>query len=50
VLFAYRGAEDLDLTPIILRGSIAGDVRENAAFVERISNIISYGSHKKVLE
>ena len=50
VLSTYRGAEDLDLTPIILRGSIASDARENVAFVERISNIISYGSLKKVLE
>jgi nicotinamidase-related amidase len=50
VLSTCRGAEDLDLTPIILRGSLASDTRENVAFVERISDIISYGSLKKVLE
>jgi nicotinamidase-related amidase len=50
VLSTCRGAEDLDLTPIILRGSLASDSRENVAFVERISDIISYGSLKKVLE
>jgi len=46
----YRGAEDLDLTPIILRGSLASDNQENIKFVERINNIISYESLKKVLE
>ena len=46
----YRGAEDLDLTPIILRGSLASDNQDNIEFVERINNIISYGSLKKALE
>jgi len=50
VLSTYRGTEDLDLTPIILRGSLASDNPENIEFVERINNIISYGSLKKVLE
>ena len=49
VLSTCRGAEDLDLTPIILRGSLASDNPENIEFVERINNIISYGSLKKVL-
>jgi nicotinamidase-related amidase len=50
VLSTCRGAEDLDLTPIILRGSLASDNPENIGFVERINNILSYGSLKKVLE
>lgn len=50
VLSTYRGAEDLDLTPIILRGSLASDNQENIEFVERINNIISYGSLEKALE
>ena len=50
VLSTCRGAEDLNMTPIVLRGSLASDTRENVAFVERISDIISYGSLKKVLE
>jgi nicotinamidase-related amidase len=50
VLSTYRGAEDLDLTPIILRGALASDKRENIKFVESISNIISYGVLKKMLE
>jgi nicotinamidase-related amidase len=50
VLSTYRGAEDLDLTSIILRGALASDNQENIEFVERINNIISYESLKKVLE
>ncbi len=49
VLSTYRGAQDLDLTPIILRGSIASDSAENIKFVESISEIISYSALKKVL-
>ena len=49
VLSTYRGAEDLDLTPIILRDSLASGSPENAKFVERISALISYSALKKVL-
>jgi nicotinamidase-related amidase len=50
VLSTYRGAEDIDLTPIVLRGSVASGSRENIRFVEDISSIISYGALRKVLE
>jgi nicotinamidase-related amidase len=50
VLSTYRGAEDLDLTPIILRGSIASGKPENIKFVESISNVVSYGALLKFLE
>jgi nicotinamidase-related amidase len=50
VLATYRGAEDLDLTPIIVRGSLASGTPENIKFVESISDMISYGALKKVLE
>jgi nicotinamidase-related amidase len=50
VLSTYRGAEDLDLTPMILRGSLASEVPENIKFVESISDTISYGVLEKVLE
>ena len=50
VLAAYRGAEDRDLTPILLRGALASATPENIRFVENISSIISYGALKKVLE
>ena len=50
VLSTYRGAQDVDLTPIVLRGSIASGIPENVRFVESISNVISYGALSKVLE
>jgi nicotinamidase-related amidase len=50
VLSTYRGAKDLDLTPIILRGSLASDVLENIKFVESISDIVSYGALEKILD
>jgi nicotinamidase-related amidase len=49
VLSTYRGAEDLDLTPIILRNSLASSIPDNIKFVESISDIISYGALQKVL-
>jgi nicotinamidase-related amidase len=49
VLSTYRGAQDLDLTPIILRGSLASSNLENIKFVESIDDIISYGVLKKML-
>jgi nicotinamidase-related amidase len=49
VLSTYRGAQDLDLTPIILRGALASDNLENIKFVESISDIVSYTVLKKVL-
>ncbi len=49
VLSTYRGAQDLDLTPIVLRGSLASGILENIKFVESISDIVSYGSLKKIL-
>jgi nicotinamidase-related amidase len=49
VLSTYRGAEDLDLAPIVLRGSLASGIPENIKFVESISDMISYGALKKVL-
>jgi nicotinamidase-related amidase len=50
VLSTYRGAKDLDLTPMLLRGSLASGSPENIKVVESISDIISYGALKKVLE
>jgi nicotinamidase-related amidase len=50
VLSTVRGAEDLDLTPIILRGSLASNDLENIKFVEKVNDLISYGALKKILE
>jgi nicotinamidase-related amidase len=49
VLSTYRGAKDLDLTPIVLRGSLASGNLENIKFVESISEILSFGALEKVL-
>ena len=49
VLSTYRGAQDFDFTPIILKGSLASDNAEHIRFVEEISEIISYGALKKML-
>ena len=50
VLATYQGAEDVDLKPILLRGSLASDILENIKFVESIRDIISYGALKAILK
>jgi nicotinamidase-related amidase len=50
VLSTCRGAEDVDLTPIILRESLMSGVAERVRFVEDISSLISYGALRKALE
>jgi len=42
VLSTYRGAQDNDFKPFILRGSLASDNREHIRFVEEISELVSY--------
>lgn len=49
VLSTYRGALDLDFTPVLLRGAIASRNPGNIPFVENINDIISYGILKKLL-
>lgn len=49
VLSTCRGAQDCDLTPIILRDSLASGSRENIRFVENVNDVISYGALKKAL-
>ena len=50
VLSTYRGALDLDLTPVLLKNGIASVNQDNLHMVENMSNIISYGVLKKMLE
>jgi len=47
---AYRGALDVDLTPVILRSAIASDSLENIKFVENIHDSMTFGALKKFLE
>ena len=50
VLSTYRGALDLDLTPVLLRGAIAGGDAANLGFVEKLCAVVSFGFLKKTLE
>ncbi len=50
VLSTYRGAKDYDLTPIILKNSLASNTPQNIKFVEEISELITYGTLKKIVE
>lgn len=49
VLSTYRGAQDFDFTPIVLRGSLASDNPEHIRFVEQISETVSFGALKTML-
>ncbi len=49
VLSTYRGALDLDFSPILLRGAIASRAPQNIPFVENINEIISLGALKQLL-
>lgn len=49
VLSTYRGALDVDITPIILRKGIASGSAENIRFVENISEVISLGALQAAL-
>jgi nicotinamidase-related amidase len=49
VLSTCRGAEDVDLTPIVLQRSLASADPENIRFVESISDVVSSGALKKFL-
>jgi nicotinamidase-related amidase len=50
VLSTYKGAQDYDFTPIILRGSLASDNAEHIRFVEEITETISLGAMKTLLQ
>ncbi len=49
VLSTYRGAQDLDLAAIILKGALASDNTEHIRFVEEITEIVSYKALKTLL-
>jgi nicotinamidase-related amidase len=49
VLSTYRGAQDQDFHPILLRNSLASGSAENIRFVENVNDLISYGALKKLL-
>jgi nicotinamidase-related amidase len=49
VLSTARGAEDLDLKAIVLRGSLASGVPEHIKLVENISDLVSFGVLKQMV-
>ena len=49
VLSTYRGAQDLDFTPITLKGSLASKKAEKIKSVEESTEIISYGALETLL-
>ena len=49
VLSTYRAAEGYDLTPILLRNSLASPSARNIRFVENINDLISFGALEKLL-
>lgn len=49
VLDTCRGAQDCDITPIILRGSLASITIKNIQFVEDINDVITYNVLKKII-
>ena len=50
VLSTFRGAQDLDFQPILLRGGIASRTPEHIPFVVAINEVVSYKALKKMLE
>jgi nicotinamidase-related amidase len=50
VLSTFRGAKDVDLFPMILKGGTASDKQQNIAFVEDISDTVTYRIIRKLLE
>lgn len=50
VLSTCRGAQDVDLTPILLRGALASVEPSHIPFVEAINDVVSYGALQKLLE
>jgi nicotinamidase-related amidase len=50
VLSTYRGAKDLDYFPVILKNGIASTEESHKEFVENISDTITHGMLKKLLD
>lgn len=50
VLSTYRGALDLDLTPVLLKKAVASGEKAHIGFVENISAVISYQILQKILD
>ena len=49
VLSTYKGAEDLDFKPIILKNAIASDDLEHLKYVEEITDTATFGALRALL-
>jgi nicotinamidase-related amidase len=49
VLSTYRGAEDLDLFPLLLKNGTAGNAAEAVQFVEGLSELITLKTLERIL-
>jgi nicotinamidase-related amidase len=49
VLSTYKGAEDVDFKPIILKGAIASDNLEHLRSVEEITDTITLGALRALI-
>jgi len=47
VFSTYRGAQDVDLQPLLLSGALASDDPQNIPFVQRVNKLITYESLKE---
>lgn len=50
VLSTIRGAMDLDLTPIVIKDTLASVNPPNIRFVEDVHNMVTYGALKMMIE
>ncbi len=50
VLSTCRGAADLDLTAILLRGALASGVEKHIRFVERVNDVVSLGALMAIIK
>ena len=50
VLSTYRGAEDLDFMPVLLKNGIASGDDENLRFIEKLCDTVPYNILEKMLE
>jgi nicotinamidase-related amidase len=50
VLSTYRGARELDMVPLLLRGGVAGGNKDTILFIENLCEGLSPGALKKMFE
>jgi hypothetical protein len=49
VLSTYRGAKELDLSPLVLKKAVVGDNEAYLLLVEQICEVLSFSALEKLL-